>query len=187
MVENNTQALKNECSRFFVCFPKEHLITADDVDSILIYNREEDAFSLFNQISDASASSQKRFENGITILQKIRLSKENDSVKMIAGLASCFRKLVLWHKINPNGYLADSFTLKTNGFSSSMMQKQYKNAAKIWTSGQATAILALLSSTDMQIRSDGTMMEDVLLQKMLYEIVVKKGASIQAPDYSEAF
>lgn len=187
MVENNTEALQNECSRFFVCFPKDHVINANDVDSLLIYNREEDAFTLFNQISDTSDSPQKRLESGITVLQKIRLSKENSSVTIIAGLASCFRKLVLWHKINSNGFAADSFTLKNNGFSSTIMQKQYKNAAKIWTTGQATAILAVLSSTDMQIRSGGTMMEDVLLQKMIYEIVIKKGASIQAPDYSEGF
>ena len=58
------------------------------------------------------------------------------------------------------------------------MQKQYRNAAKIWTTGQATAILAILASTDMEIRSGGAAMEDVLLQKMLYEIIIKKGSQL---------
>ena len=184
MVENNTQSLKTECSRFFVCYPKEHLITADDVDAILTHTREENAFSLFNKISDSSVDCQKRFEDGIEILQKIRLSKENSSVMIIAGLASCFRKLVTWHKINNNGYYADEMTMRTNGFASKLMQKQYRNAAKVWTSGQATAILADLASTDMEIRSGGTAMEEVILQKLLYEIIVKKGAQLSVYENS---
>lgn len=171
MVENNTQELKNECSRFFVCFPKDHVINSDDVESILTHNREESAFTLFNQISDSTENAQIRFEKGLAILQKIRLSKENSSVMIIAGLASCFRKLVLWHK---NGEEVIFGTL---------MKKQYRSAASIWSVGQATAILSLLASTDMEIRSGGTMLEDVLLQKLLYEIVIKKGASMAIAEY----
>lgn len=178
LIENNTQALRDECSRFFVCFPKDHVITEDDVDSVLSHTREENPFTLFNQISQASDAPQKRFEKGLEILQKIRLSKENSSVALIAGLSSCFRKLVLWHDICPNGYEPDESTCKMNGFSSKTMRRQYKNAAKIWTTGQATAILAILASTDMEIRSGGSTMEDVLLQKMLYEIILKRGAPI---------
>ena len=182
MIENNTQALKNECSRFFIIFPKDHTVTVEDVEKVLTHNREESAFTLFNQISQSSDSAEKRFENGISILQKIRLSKDSSSVMLIAALSSCFRKLVLWHKVCDNG-LPDSFTLKINGFSSVPMQNQYKNAAKIWTTGQATAILAVLASTDMEIRSGGTLMEDILLEKMLYEIVVKKGAALSMAEY----
>lgn len=182
MIENNTQALKAECSRFFIIFPKDHTVTVEDVEKILTHNREESAFTLFNQISQSGEPVQKRFENGISILQKIRLSKDSSSVMLIAALSSCFRKLVLWHKVTANG-LPDSFTLKVNGFSSVPMQNQYKNAAKIWTIGQATAILAVLASTDMEIRSGGSLMEDILLEKMLYEIVIKKGAAMSLAEY----
>lgn len=170
MVENNTQTLKNECSRFFICFPKEHEITEQDVESILIHDREENAFSLFNQISDYKESPENRFEKGLMILQKIRLSKENSSVMIIAGLTSCFRKLILWYK---EGETAIKGTL---------MQRQYRSAAKIWTIGQTSAILANLAATDVEIRSGGTLMEDVLLQKLLYEIVIKKGAQLSTLD-----
>lgn len=173
MVENNTQALKNECSRFFVCFPKDHEITEDDVESILTHNREENAFTLFNEIADSSENANVRFEKGLFILQKIRLSKDSSSVMIIAGLTSCFRKLILWHKQGESAI---------NG---KLMQKQYRSAAKVWTIGQATAILADLASTDMEIRSGGTQMEDVLLQKLLYEIVIKKGAQISSVDSTQ--
>ncbi|MCR4953793.1 MAG: DNA polymerase III subunit delta [Treponema sp.] len=182
LVENNTQALSAECSRFFVCFPKEHRITEDDVDSVLTHTREENAFSLFNQIASPSTPAQQNLQKSLEILQKIRLSKENSSVMIIAGLTSCFRKLLTWHNLIQAG-TTDDFSLKTNGFSGSLMQKQYRNAAKVWTKGQTSAILAILASTDASIRSGGTLMEDVLLQKMLYEIVIKKGAVISAPEY----
>ncbi|MCR4734603.1 MAG: DNA polymerase III subunit delta [Treponema sp.] len=182
LVENNTQSLQAECSRFFICFPKDHRITEADVDSILTHTREENAFSLFNQIASPSISPQSAFEKGLSILQKIRLSKENSSVMIIAGLSSCFRKLENWHRLMQNGP-ADDFTLKVNGFSGSIMQKQYRNAAKVWTKMQSAAILAQLASTDAAIRSGGSQMEDVLLQKMLYEIVIKKGASISVAEY----
>lgn len=181
MVENNTQSLKNECSRLFLCFPQSHCINVDDVESVLTHNREESAFTLFNYIAQSSESAEKRFENGLNILQKVRLSKQGDSESIIAGLTYCFRKLILWHQIN-EGIPADDFTLKTNGFSGVTMQKQYRGAAKVWTLGQATAILANLSATEIELRSGGSLMEDVLLQKMLYEIVIKKGAQIAVYD-----
>ena len=48
LIENNTQALKEECSRFFVCFQKQHEITEKDVEEVLSHNREENVFTLFN-------------------------------------------------------------------------------------------------------------------------------------------
>lgn len=166
MVENNTQALKNECSRFFVLFTKDHQITEEDVEKVLTHDREENAFTLFNQMADSTIKPEVRLEKSLTILQKIRLSKDNSSVMIIAGLSSCFRKLVTWHKEGEAS------------IPGKLMQKQYRSAAKVWSVGQAAAILADLAATDMEIRSGGSLMEDVLLQKLLYEIIVKKGAQL---------
>lgn len=170
LIENNTQALAAECSRFFVLFPKDHEITEDDVASVLTHNREENAFSLFRELANSADPAPVRFEKGLLILQKIRLSKENSSVLLIAGLASCFRKLQDWHKRG------------TAAVSQSTLQAQYRSAAKVWNLGQTAAILAVLASTDMEIRylegSFKAQMEEELLQKMLYEIVMKGGAQL---------
>ncbi|MDD6930033.1 MAG: DNA polymerase III subunit delta, partial [Treponema sp.] len=48
LIENNTQSLKAECSKFFICFPKGTKITEETVDKILTHTREENAFSLFD-------------------------------------------------------------------------------------------------------------------------------------------
>jgi len=182
MVENNTAVLKNECSRFFVLFPEGYQVTADDVDSVLYHSREENAFSLFAQMADSSSAPESRLAKSIEILQKIRLSKENSSFMIIAGLTSCFRKLSLWIKLKSEG-MTDDFNLKRNGFTSSKQKTQYSNASKIWTAGQVTAILAVLASGDMAIRSGGSALEDILLQKMIYEIIIKKGAACSSYDF----
>ena len=166
LIENNTQSLGAECSRFFVLFPKDHEITEEDVDSVLTHSREENAFSLFRELANSADAAPVRLEKGLQILQKIRLSKENSSVMIIAGLASCFRKLQDWHR---RGEAA---------VPQSTLQKQYRSAAKVWSLKQTAAILAVLASTDMEIRSGGSQMEDILLQKMLYEIVIKGGAQL---------
>jgi DNA polymerase-3 subunit delta len=170
LIENNTQALAAECSRFFVLFPKDHEITEADVDSVLTHSREENAFSLFRELANSADPAPVRLEKGLQILQKIRLSKENSSTMLIGGLASCFRKLQDWHK---RGEVA---------VPQKPLQKQYRSAATVWTLGQTTAILAVLASTDMEIRScEGSFkaqMEEELLTKMLYEIIIKNGAKI---------
>lgn len=183
MIENNTETLKNECSRFFILFPKEHAIVPEDVESVLTHTREENAFSLFDAMSASPSPANIRFEKSLEILQKIRLSKDNSSVLILAGLTSCFRKVVLWHKLKNEGK-NDDFNLKINGFSGKTIKAQYERASKIWTIGQSTAILADLATTDMQIRSGGTLMEDVLLQKLLYEIIIKKGATCASYEVS---
>ena len=183
MIENNTAALKNECSRFFVLFKNDHQITVEDVEAVLSHTREENAFSLFAEMASASDDTVSRFEKSLEILQKIRLSKENSSVMIIAGLTSCFRKLSVWHKLKAENK-TDDFNLKINGFSSKKMKTQYGSSSKLWTAGQTTAILAVLASADMSIRSGGNLMEDVLLQKLIYEIVVKKGATSAVYDFA---
>lgn len=179
LIEGNTAALKSECSRFFVVFEKGRVVTEDDVDKLLAHNREENAFTLFNALCDTSEPSQKRLENSLGILEKILLSKTNNSVVLIAGLASCFRKLQLWHSIHIGNYNPD---LKSSGFTSKKQIFQYTRAAQIWNFGQATSITALISKADMEIRSGGQSVQKTLLSLLLYEIVMKNGARISAYD-----
>lgn len=175
MVENNTEELRNECSRFFMCFPSGHHVTAQEVEQILAHNRQESAFTLFDAMLEDSNPSRK-LENCLSILQKIRLSKkDNDAVVIIAGLLYCFRKLALWQALHVDG-TPDEAELKKNGFTSKTARTQYSTAARIWTKGQVTAIIALLSKTDMEVRFLGTLFQDTQLSLMIYQIVIKAGA-----------
>lgn len=174
MIENNTEELRNECSRFFMCFPAGHCVTQNDVEQILSHNREESAFTLFDAMVE-NEEPQKKLENCLLILQKIRLSKkDNDSFVIISGLLYCFRKLAVWQTIHA-GKSPDDLELKKNGFTSKKSQTQYSKAARIWSPGQVAAIQALLSKTDADIRSLGAGFQDTQLSIMLYEIIVKNG------------
>ena len=176
MVENNTEALRSECERFFFCFPTDHIISAKDVEQILAHNREENAFTLFDAMSENGLNPSRRFENSLLILQKILLSKgSGGSVMLLAGLVSCFRKLSVWHAIHANGNYPTDIDLKASGFASKKAQTQYANAARVWSYPQCAAIVALLAETDMNIRSSGTAFQDTRLFLLVYEIVIKKG------------
>lgn len=178
MVENNTDALKSECSRFFFCFEKGHTITSGDVEKILAHNREESAFTLFDAMADSSKSAQQRLESSIEILQKIKSSAKSSSsygISMIAGLVYCFRQLRAWHVLHADGNHPTDVQLKSAGFSGKKKQEQYAKAARIWNSGAASSILALLSNTDISIRESGSSLEDTLLSLAIYSIVIKNG------------
>lgn len=177
LIENNTEALRNECSRFFSCFEKGHLITTTDVDNILAHNREESAFTLFDALSDASKSPTDRLDLSLSILQKIRHSKESSGVQLIAGLTYCFRSLQVWHQLSFNNYPTD-FDMKKAGFTSKKRQMQYKKASSLWNNAQTMSCLALLADSDMQIRSTGTSVEDSVLQMLVYSLIMKKGEQI---------
>lgn len=183
MIENNTEALRNECSRFFILFPQGTTITTENVEQILEHNREETPFTVFNKLTDISKEPGERLELALSALQKMRLSKENSAVLILAGLTSCFRKLQTWHRMMAENPYPDEMSYKVNGFGSKIMRKQYQNGAKIWSAGQTAAVLALISATDMMCRSGSNALEDIYLQKALYEIVMKKGGSSASYDF----
>ncbi|MCR4790535.1 MAG: DNA polymerase III subunit delta [Treponemataceae bacterium] len=186
MVENNTEALKNECSRFFIVFAQDHFILPEDVDKVLEHNREESAFTLFDAMADSKNPVSARLENSLEILQKIRQSaaKDASSIGLIAGLLYSFRQLKKWHILQESGSVSEA-SLKSAGFYSKTQQNKFRSAAKIWNYQQVQRIIALLSSTDMQIRSEGNALEDHLASMMIYQIVVKNGSRLL--DYSTEF
>ena len=185
LCENDTASLKRECERFFVCFEKDHVISADDVENILSHNREENAFTLFDAMTEQCLPAE-RLENSLDILQKIRLSKESDAIKIIAGLTYSYRKLLTWISLAENG-VYDNFQLKIKGFGSKKMQDEYRRAARLWNKDDTAQILALLAKTDISLRSGGAAFEDTLLQMLIYSIVIKKGAPVEAYEDSFAF
>ena len=74
--------------------------------------------------------------------------------------------------------LNNDFDLKINGFSSKKVQSRNRKAASLWDLQQVQRCTSLLSATDMQLRSSGTVLEETMIQTMVYEIIVKKGSKI---------
>jgi len=182
MVENNTESLKSECSRFFYCFEPGYQITAADVDKILAHNREESAFTLFESMCDRSKRKNERFETAVAILNKIRLSRESNAVSVIAGLTYCFRQLRNWNALFSGGVKPTDAQLKAGGFSSKKNQELYRQASGVWSNGSVASIISLLAATDMSIRQEGSAFEDTRLVMLLHSIINKDG--IYCSEYS---
>jgi len=56
MVENNTAALQQECSRLILFLDKDREVSPDDVERWLSHTREESVFTLFSRIASGDLS-----------------------------------------------------------------------------------------------------------------------------------
>lgn len=184
MVENNTEALKTECSRFFLCFQPGHKVSVEDVERILAHNRAESPFTLFDALCEPQRSPVQRLETGLAILHKLRLSKESSSVQLIAGLTYCFRRLLTWHHLLQESPAPSEAEYRSRGFVSKKARTQYQNAGRVWGAFQVAQILAGLARSDMEIRTGGAALEDTILQGLLYVITLKRGEPLVC--YEEA-
>lgn len=175
MVENNTESLRSECSRFFYCFEKGHRISVSDVEKILAHNRTENAFTLFEAMADSSRSPVQRLETSLDILQKIRASRDSNSVALISGLLYSFRQLRTWHVLHSGSKTPSEQELRAAGFIGKKNQARYMSAARVWGFGTVSSIIALLDSSDIENRETGAALEDTRLFMAIYSIVIKNG------------
>lgn len=162
LVENNTEALRQECSRLTLFLDKNIPIRAELVEQYLAHTRQESAFSLFSQIALGDR------EKSIEILHTLLDSKESPQA-IIAGLTWSFRKLADYLALVNTGQLND-FELKKIGLASLRAQRDYKEAAKRYTSRTTMRALAMLAEWDIQLRSMGTALESVLMDIYLLKI-----------------
>ena len=176
MIENNTQSLKTECSRFFWCLKRGTMISATHVEQILSHNRQETPFTLFEAMSDNSKPPRHRLSSSLDILSKIRSSKETPPAALIAGLTYSFRQLKSWHELCSGGKYPSEAEFKAAGFAFKKARERCQTAARIWKAGEVASILALLSQTDVAIRETGAVFEESYLSLLLYAIIIKNGS-----------
>ena len=186
LVENNTAALKRECSRLIHFLQhtsgmntsgmkpsgsKDNPVKLEEIEKWLSHNREESAFTLFSRIAAGDIS--KALES-----LAVMLAAKESAQSILAGLAWCFRKL--------NDYLAlletsggygeiNSFELKKIGLSSPKARDDYTAAARRYTSDDAEACLALTAEYDMLLRSSVAAFENLLMDR--YILALFKNAS----------
>lgn len=172
LVENNTDALKASCSHLSLFFDEGKVIEREDIESLLSHTKEETAFSLFTAITHLN------LQQSLTITQKLMQVKNTSPIQIIAGLIFCFRRLLDWHNaiIEAKGF--DEFNMKKNGFTSKTAIAQYKRAEKSFSLNETKHILALLTQNDYEMRSIGATLQNVLLDKLIYCIIIKHGNEI---------
>ena len=163
MVENNTDALRRECSRLTLFLPKDRPASATDVEKWLAHNREESAFTLFSRI--AAGDTSKAVESLHTLL-----AAKESAQGVLATLAWCFRKLRGYLALLKNGE-PNNFELKKIGLSSPKARDDYASASRRYQAAAVDACLALTAEYDILTRASGTALEAVLMDVYLLKIM----------------
>ena len=162
MVENNTDALRRECSRLMLLLPKNRPISAEDIEQRLSHSREESAFTLFSRIAAGDIS------RSVESLHTLLAAKEK-APGIFAVLASCFRKLRDYIGLLKNGE-PDNFELKKIGLSSPKARSDYSMAERRYDAAAVDSCLALTAEYDILTRSSGTVLESTLMDVYLLKL-----------------
>jgi DNA polymerase-3 subunit delta len=161
LVENNTEALKRECSRLTVFLDKDREITGEDAEKWLSHTREESAFTLFSRIAAGD------FSRSLECSRMLLAAKEAPPA-IFAALASCFRKLISYLAVKESGGGEEEY--RKIGVSSPGAKRNYASAARRYNSAGAEACLALTAEYDMLFRSSLSFPEQILMDKYLFRI-----------------
>ena len=163
MVENNTDALRRECSRLLLFLPADRPAGAQDVEKWISHTREESAFTLFSRIAEGDLS------KAVETLHTLLSAKETAS-GILAVLAWCFRKLRSYLALAQSGKAADNFELKKIGLSSPKARNDCSAAARRYNASAVAACLALTAEYDILTRASGTVFEQILMDVYIIKI-----------------
>jgi DNA polymerase-3 subunit delta len=162
LVENNTDALRRECSRLMPFLDKGRPVEGEDVEKWLAHTREESAFTLFSRIARGD------LPKSLEILHALLAAKE-PSPAILAALCWCFRKLRDYLAVTGSGQASD-LDFKKIGLGSSLVRADYAQAARRYT--QADTALSLLAEFEVLLRSSGSALELILWDLLLYKLYV---------------
>ena len=164
MVENNTEALKRECSSLIYFLPKGQSITNEEIGKWLSHNREESAFTLFSRI--ASGDLLKSLES-----MSVMLSAKQSAQSILAGLAWCFRKLNDYLNLMETGDASNNFELKKIGLSSPKTRDDYIAASRRYDTDSVEECLALTAEYELLLRSPVAAMENLLMDRYVLSVI----------------
>ena len=162
LVENNTSAFKQECSRLILFLDKDREITGSDVEKWLSHTKEESAFILFTKI--AAGDLQRSLES-----VRVLLAAKESPVAIFAALSSCFKKLMSYLALKEAGRGNDEEYRKI-GISSPGAKRDYSAAAGRYNSLTAESCIALCTEYDHLIRSSGSYPEHILMDQYIYKV-----------------
>lgn len=171
LVENNTDALRRECSRLILFLDKEGMVTEEAVERCLSHTREESAFTLFSRIAEGDTG------RALETLRTLLASKESPQA-ILAGLTWSFRKLTDYLRLTAEGRLND-FELRKIGAASKKAQKDYSQASRRYDGAKAGRAVALLAECDILLRSYGAAAEELILDLLILKLTAMPGSSLE--------
>lgn len=162
LVENNTQALEQECSRLILFFDKDKEIGPEEVEQWLSHTREESSFTLFSRIAAGD------FSRSLESVRTLLAAKEAPQ-SILAGLLWCFKRLRDYTGLKEAG-IRDEGEYRKIGIIAPQAKRDYAAASRLYSSAGAETCIALTAEYDYRIRSSGTFPNLILLDEYLYRI-----------------
>jgi DNA polymerase-3 subunit delta len=164
LVENNTAALKRECTNLIYFLPKGQPIRPEDVEKWLSHNREESVFTLFSRI--AAGDLGKSLES-----LAVMLAAKESAQSILAGLSWRFRKLYDYLALVERGDANNYVELKKIGLSAPKSKEDYAAAARRYNADAVEACLALSGEYEALLRSPAAALENILMDRYILAVI----------------
>ncbi|MDR3276642.1 MAG: DNA polymerase III subunit delta [Treponema sp.] len=166
LVENNTGALRRECSRLVLFLDKKKPVEAADLEKWLSHSREESAFTLFSRIAAGD------MPRSIETVHSLLAAGESPQ-GILPGLVWCYRKLRDYLVLAESGAAHNDFELRKIGLASKKALRDYENAARRFQPAMeaASGALALIAKYDLLTRSLGQAPQNILMDTLVCKLV----------------
>ncbi|MDA3940892.1 MAG: DNA polymerase III subunit delta [Spirochaetia bacterium] len=168
MVENNTNDMRNACSKLSIFFGINSRIEEEDIENFIYHSKEENVFTLFKKIASAD------FSSSIEILHKIALSGEGTPVQLISGLQWQFRKLLTLSQLFSKQYSREEALSKAQ-IRGKRNQQTYIDGLRNYSTQELQKIIVLIAKYDILARELNKDNHLILMELFIYYCVTKKG------------
>ncbi len=168
MVENNTNDMRNACSKLSIFFGENSQIEEKDIEHFIYHSKEENVFTLFKKIAAAD------FSSSVEILHKIALSGEGSPVQLISGLQWQFRKLLTLSQLFSKRYNREEALSKAQ-IRGKRNQQTYIDGLKSYSTRELQNIIVLIAKYDILARELNKGNHLILMELFIYYCVTRKG------------
>jgi DNA polymerase III subunit delta len=168
MVENNTDDMRNACSKLSIFFGENSQISEEDIEHFIYHSKEENVFTLFKKIALSD------FSSSLEILHKIALSGEGSPIQLISGLQWQFRKLLTLSQLFSKRYSREEALSKAQ-IRGKRNQQTYMDGLKTFTTGDLQRIIVLIAKYDILAREMNKDKHLILMELFIYYCVIAKG------------
>ena len=169
MVENNTNDMRNACSKLSIFFGENTRIEEEDIENFIYHSKEENVFTLFKKIALAD------FSSSVEILHKIALSGEGSPVQLISGLQWQFRKLLTLSQFFSKQYSREEALSKAQ-IRGKRNQQTYIDGLRNYSTLELQKIIVLIAKYDIMARELNKDNHLILMELFIYYCVTKKGS-----------
>ncbi|MDR2467837.1 MAG: DNA polymerase III subunit delta [Spirochaetaceae bacterium] len=163
LVENNTDALRQECSKIALFLRGENaqsFITEETIEHLLAHSKQESAYTLFSAITRGD------FPRSLSIARAL-LAAQTSPQEIFGKLAPALRKFRDYCELVRTGSDTD-FELRKAGITA-LGKKDYSSARRIYGDRAADTLIALTAEYDIATRKSAQFSE-IYLDLFLYHV-----------------